>query len=249
MYSKDYALVSVATKSNTWTINILYVYLKYRVSLSSDHRLHSVPRNWLKCRDFGSLGGGVELRGGSVFRLHFLFTHQQSHDVDGLFLLFTAHGCREAQRATLHVDPSAIDDVHAEVLNVHDVLGSEHLAGADGIQHARFILGEVSFQHLGGFLGLFGIAGGAVLLHAGGLELFHHVFPRGFVGGFERVETEVDRLGDFFLRKLAADVGITLDDCEGVSFRKCCGVTGVRASTYWDGRKQKHGRTRLHQSR
>ena len=119
----------------------------------------------------------------------------------------------------LKVDPSAIDDVGSEVLDIHCILGPEHLAGADGVQDARLILGEVGLQHLDRLLGLISIAGRAVLLQADGLELLQDRLLLFFPGRLEGLETEVDGFGDLFLGEFAVNVGGSLDDCEGINRR------------------------------
>ena len=113
---------------------------------------HDLIRN-----DFGSLCRDCSR---SLLRLaHFVFTHQQGQHIDLPLFLFGTRRLHEAKRAALEVDPSTVDDVGGEVLEVHRILGLKHLAGANGVQDAGLILGEIGFQHLDRFLGLLGIAG------------------------------------------------------------------------------------------
>lgn len=119
----------------------------------------------------------------------------------------------------LKVDPSAVDDVGSEILDIHCILGPEHLASTNSIQDTRLIFGQVGLQHLDCHLGLIGTAGRAVLLQADGLELLQNRLLLCFPGRLEGLETEVDGFGDLFLGEFAVNVGGSLDDCEGINRR------------------------------
>ena len=138
-------------------------------------------------------------------------------------------GLLQPQASPLDDGRPAVDGVVAEAVDAQRVLPPQHLPGADGVEDLELVGGEalgvddglafdlgfdLGLGLRGGFRGGGGERGGGLGLvgQHGAFHLLEHRFVllRGVV--FERVEAEVDGLGDLVLAELAAHVRRSLYD-------------------------------------
>lgn len=137
---------------------------------------------------------------------------EKCHDIGHIPLHLRPRRLHQPQRAPHQINPPPVQHISRQVLNIHRVLGADHLARADRVQDLCILVGGVGLEHLGRLGGLRRHAGLGVVGHADSFELGEDLLLFGLVCGTEGLEAEVDGFADFGLGELALDVGGALDD-------------------------------------